>query len=162
MSIYFTATFFLEQWIIRVMDSECVTNLMDVARQKQKRICECFIKNIGDILAYVRKRNTTQRETFKTFYTLTRFQGHMYAHREVSHALFLKLKQFWKICPANNLVNCITQSFLFPNTVSKVSESFDFLIISENISCFACLAACLLRLFLRWRQCKLKVLAKIY
>ena len=98
------------------MDSECVTNLMDVARQKQKRICECFIKNIDDILAYVRKRNTTQRETFKTFYTLTRFQGHMYAHREVSHALFLKLKQFWKICPANTLHNTI---FSLPQYIFK-------------------------------------------
>ena len=43
---------------------------MDVARLKQKRICECFVKNIGDILAHVQKRNTAQRETFKTFYTL--------------------------------------------------------------------------------------------
>ena len=43
---------------------------MDGARLKQKRICKRFIKNIGDILASVRKSNPTQGETFKTFYTL--------------------------------------------------------------------------------------------
>ena len=67
----------------------------------------------------------------------TRFQANMHARREVSHEPFLKLKQFWKICPANTLINCITQSFLILNTVSKVSESFHFLKISENISCSA-------------------------
>ena len=43
---------------------------MDGTRLKQKRFCKCFLKNIGDILKYVRKRKATQGETFKTFYTL--------------------------------------------------------------------------------------------
>ena len=105
--------------------------LMDRARLKERRICKYFIKNIGDILAYVRKRKGRLSKRF------TRFQTPMHAQREVSHALFLKLKQFWKICPENTLVNCITQSFLFVNTILKVSESFHFLIISKNISCSA-------------------------
>ena len=116
-------------------DSKCVINLMDGARLRQKRICKCFIKNIGDILAYVRKRNTTQGETFKTFYTLPS----IYACTEGDlTCVFLKTETIIiKICPANTLVNCITQSFLFVNTILNVSEWFHFLIISENISCSA-------------------------
>ena len=40
------------------------------ARLKQKCIYKCFIKNISNILAYVRQSNATQKETFKTFYML--------------------------------------------------------------------------------------------
>ena len=44
---------------------------MDRARLKQKRNCKCFMKNIGDILTYVRKINLIQGEIFKTFYRLS-------------------------------------------------------------------------------------------
>ena len=49
---------------------------MNRARLKQKRICKCFIKNIGNTLAYVRQSNATQRETSKRF---TRLQARMHA-----------------------------------------------------------------------------------
>ena len=39
------------------------------------------------------------------------FQAHTHAQREVSHALFSRLKQFGKICLENTLVSCMTQSF---------------------------------------------------
>ena len=107
---------------------------MDGTRLKQKRICKCFLKNIGEILAYVGKETQLKGRLTKRF---THFQAYMHAQREVSHALFSKLKQFWKIFPENTLVSCKTQSFLFVNTILKVSETFHFLIISENISCSA-------------------------
>ena len=43
---------------------------MDGARLKQKHICKCFRKHISGILAYVLQSNATQKETFKTLYTL--------------------------------------------------------------------------------------------
>ena len=45
---------------------------MDGARLKQKHIRKCFRKNISRILAYVLQSNATQKETFKTLYTLIR------------------------------------------------------------------------------------------
>ena len=56
----------------------------------------------------------------------TRLQARMHTQGEVSHVLFSKLKQFWKIFPENTLVNCITQPFLFINTILKVSEKLLF------------------------------------
>ena len=62
--------FFLSIELFARRNSEYVINLMDGDRLKQKRICKCFIKNIGNILAYVQNTNATEGETFKTFYTL--------------------------------------------------------------------------------------------
>ena len=59
---------------------------MDGARLKQKRICNCFMKNIGDILAYVRQTNATQRETFKPFYTLA--STHIFTGGSLPYAFF--------------------------------------------------------------------------
>ena len=56
----------------------------------------------------------------------TRLQARMHTQGEVSHVLFSKLKQFWKIFPESTLVNCITQPFLFINTILKVSEKLLF------------------------------------
>ena len=69
---------------------------MDWARLKQNRICKCLIKNIQDILAYVRKRNATQEETFKRFYTLPR----THTCTEVGlPCVFLKTETFLKNMP---------------------------------------------------------------
>ena len=64
---------------------------MDRARVKHNRICKYFMQNIGDILEYVRQRSATQGVTFKTFSMLASIHA---CTGEVSHALFLKLKQF--------------------------------------------------------------------
>ena len=103
---------------------------MDGASRKQKRICKCFIKNICNILAYVRQSNTLKRIS-KRF---TCVQARMHEYGEVSHALFSKLKQFWKISPENTLINCITQSFFSVNPILKVPEKLLFSDFLKKIS----------------------------
>ena len=56
----------------------------------------------------------------------TRLQARVHIQGEVSHLLFSKLKQIWKIFPKNTLVNCMTQPFLFINTIFKVSKKLLF------------------------------------
>ena len=56
----------------------------------------------------------------------TRLQAPMHTQGEVSHVLFSKLKQIWKIFPKNTLVNCMTQPFLFIDTILKVSKKLLF------------------------------------
>ena len=56
----------------------------------------------------------------------TRLQARMHTQGEVSDVHFSKLKQFLKIFPENTLVNCITQPFLFIETILKVSEKLLF------------------------------------
>ena len=55
----------------------------------------------------------------------TRLQARMHTQGEVSHVLFSKLKQIWKIFPKNTLVNCMTQP-LFIDTILKVSKKLLF------------------------------------
>ena len=69
---------------------------MDGARMKQKCICKCLIKNIGNILAYVRKRNATQGKIFKTFYTLP--STHACTEGDLPCA-FLKIETIFKNMP---------------------------------------------------------------
>ena len=92
----------------------------------------------------------------------TRMQARMHTQGEVSHVLFSKVKQIWKIFSKNTLVNCMTQPFLFIDTILKVSKRLLFSHFIKKISCFECLAACLVWQFLCWRQYNLKLLAKIY
>ena len=69
---------------------------MDGARLKQKRICKCFRKNISGILVYVRQSNATQKETFKTLYTL----ASMYVYSGVGlPCAFLKIETILKSIP---------------------------------------------------------------
>ena len=56
----------------------------------------------------------------------TRLQARMHTQGEVSHVLFSKLKQIWKIFPKNTPVNCMTQPFLFIDTILKVSKKLSF------------------------------------
>ena len=56
----------------------------------------------------------------------TRLQARVHTQGEVSHVLFSKLKQIWKIFPKNTLVNCMTQPFLFIDTILKVSKKLSF------------------------------------
>ena len=56
----------------------------------------------------------------------TRLQARMHTQGEVSHVLFSKLKQIWKIFPKNTLVNCMTQPSLFIDTILKVSKKLLF------------------------------------
>ena len=62
---------------------------MDGARLKQKRIRKWLKKNIIGILTYVLQSNATQKETFKTLYTLT--STHAYTGEGLPGA-FLKIK----------------------------------------------------------------------
>ena len=55
----------------------------------------------------------------------TRLQARMHTQGEISHVLFSKLKQIWKIFPKNTLVNCMTQP-LFIDTILKVSKKLLF------------------------------------
>ena len=56
----------------------------------------------------------------------TRLQARMHTQGEVSHVLFSKLKQIWKIFPKNTLVNFMAQPFLFIDTILKVSKKLLF------------------------------------
>ena len=56
----------------------------------------------------------------------TRLQACMHTQREVSHVLFSKLKQIWKIFPKNTLVNFVAQPFLIIDTILKVSKKLLF------------------------------------
>ena len=44
----------------------------------------------------------------------------------------MRFPQNWNECPEHTLVHCITQSFVFINTILKVSENSYFLILSKK------------------------------
>ena len=70
---------------------------MDGARLTQKHIRKCFRKNIsGGIMAYVLQSNATQKETFKTLYTLA--STHAYTGGGLPCA-FLKIETNLKNIP---------------------------------------------------------------
>ena len=61
-----------------------------------KNIRKCFGKNISGFLAYVLQSNTTQKETFKTLYTLA--STHAYTGEGLPCA-FLKIETNLKNIP---------------------------------------------------------------
>ena len=109
------------------------------------------MKCIGDILAYMRlipKKVTKLKGKLLQYFI--HLQAQIHSHGEVSHPLFLKLKQlffFSKLkvekMPLNTLVNCIMQSLFFIDTIFKMSKSFCFLILSERFLLLSKTPACM-------------------
>ena len=126
------------------------------------------MKFIGDIFAYMQlipKKVTKLKGKLLQYFK--HLQAQMHWNGDVSHLLFSKLKQFFffsklkvEKMPLNTLVNCIMKSLFFIDTIFKIPKSFCFLILLEKSQ--KRLFACVIWQFQLWRQCRLKVMAKVY